>query len=57
MWPIFLHASDYHLYYNMVSWLHKGRTLEPRLGTERLLGLVLFFGIASNVLYTGTAMT
>jgi membrane associated rhomboid family serine protease len=37
----------------MVSWLHKGRTLEPRLGTERLLGLVLFFGIASNVLYVG----
>eukprot|EP00730_Choanoeca_flexa_P015668 TRINITY_DN7246_c0_g1_i1.p1 TRINITY_DN7246_c0_g1~~TRINITY_DN7246_c0_g1_i1.p1 ORF type:complete len:302 (+),score=38.76 TRINITY_DN7246_c0_g1_i1:122-1027(+) len=55
IWPIILHASDFHLYYNMVSWLHKGRTLEPRLGTERLAGLVVFFGIASNVLYVAIA--
>ncbi|EDQ89100.1 uncharacterized protein MONBRDRAFT_25699 [Monosiga brevicollis MX1] len=54
-WPVILHTSSYHLYYNMVSLLYKGRKLEPRLGTERMLMLTALFGVGGNMLHTGLA--
>jgi rhomboid domain-containing protein 1 len=44
------HLDDWHLYYNMISFLWKGRTLERRMGSGRfLLLLIVFTGLVSVV--------
>eukprot|EP00050_Salpingoeca_kvevrii_P002543 m.196794 g.196794 ORF g.196794 m.196794 type:complete len:644 (-) comp10633_c0_seq13:154-2085(-) len=47
---VFFHGSDTHLYYNMSSWIYKGRLLEPRLGTERMAMLIAFLTVVSSLL-------
>ncbi|RWS11826.1 hypothetical protein B4U79_04655 [Dinothrombium tinctorium] len=47
----FEHADDWHLYYNMVSFLAKGRTLERRFGSKYFLYLLIVFTIMTNITY------
>ena len=47
----FLHADDWHLYYNCTSLLWKGSQLEPAVGTERFVKLVVFSLVVSHALY------
>ena len=56
LWAPFLHASDMHLYYNMASWLWKGRQLELGLGTERFARMVLILFAATHLLMVAAAM-
>lgn len=44
----FFHADDWHLYYNMVSFLWKGRQLEPRLGSVYFGFLLALFSVLTN---------
>jgi membrane associated rhomboid family serine protease len=45
------HNDDMHLYYNMSSWLYKGRFLEKRIGTIRFLVMTVEFAIVTNLLF------
>ena len=45
----FFHLDDMHLYYNMVSFLWKGRSLEPRLGSSGMLYLISVFSVLTSV--------
>ena len=45
----FFHLDDMHLYYNMVSFLWKGMSLEPRLGTSGMLYLISVFSVLTSV--------
>jgi rhomboid domain-containing protein 1 len=45
----FFHLDDMHLYYNMVSFLWKGMSLEPSLGTSGMLGLLSVFSVLTSV--------
>jgi len=47
----FLHGSDLHLYYNMISLLMKGIFLEKRMGSLRFGLVCSLFVVTSNVLY------
>ena len=45
----FFHLDDMYLYYNMVSFLWKGRSLEPRLGSSGMLYLISVFSVLTSV--------
>lgn len=45
------HADDFHLYFNMVSFLWKGIRLERRLGGAWFLYLLSVFSVLSGVVY------
>lgn len=47
----FCHSDDWHLYYNMVSFLWKGRTLEPRLGIVKFAFTLIVFTISTAFAY------
>eukprot|EP00466_Bigelowiella_natans_P019377 jgi/Bigna1/85721/estExt_fgenesh1_pg.C_50336 len=47
----FVHADDYHLYYNMSSLLWKGAQLEQTNGTEEFLKMSAFLLLGSHVIY------
>ena len=44
----FHHADDMHLYFNMVSFLWKARTLERRLGSGKFLYMLGLFTVLVN---------
>ncbi|VDN02965.1 unnamed protein product [Thelazia callipaeda] len=44
----FMHASDMHLFFNMISLLWKGKRLEPLLGSSRFLFLLAVFTIFTS---------
>ncbi|XP_054162797.1 rhomboid-related protein 4-like [Oppia nitens] len=48
------HGDDWHLYYNMVSFLWKGRTLEVRLGSVRFATTLIVFTISTAFTYVLT---
>lgn len=48
-----MHANDMHLYYNMISFLWKGRRLERHFGSWRFLLVILVFGIATSSTMVG----
>jgi rhomboid domain-containing protein 1 len=48
----FVHLSDTHLLYNMLSFVHKGVTLETELGSVTFAALVIYLGFISHALYT-----
>ena len=54
-WGHLEHASDLHLYYNMLSFMYKGRILEPVYGSAPFAGLLLTLMALSGILYTGLA--
>jgi len=46
-----LHLSDYHLVYNVSSFLWKGRKLEPAMGTIKFVWTVLLLALLGNSLH------
>jgi len=52
----FLHADDWHLYYNMSSLLWKGSQLEPRLGSPKFIALVAFSLVTAHLVYLAAAL-
>jgi len=46
--PVFLHFSQMHLVFNLISTWQFGMQIEYRLGTPRFLGMVLVIAILSN---------
>lgn len=46
----FFHSDDWHLYYNMVSFLYKGQWLERKVGSKWFLYMLVVFTAAANVL-------
>lgn len=50
----FFHASDWHLYYNMVSWMYKGRTYERFLGSSEAMAVwVVLATVCTGLMYVG----
>lgn len=49
----FEHADDIHLYYNMLSFLAKGRTLERHFGSPYFAYLLSVFTVLTSVTYVG----
>jgi len=47
----FEHADDMHLYYNMISFLVKGRSLERRYGSTNFAFLLFVITVLTNMLY------
>lgn len=47
------HGSDMHLYYNMISLLYKGSSLEKRFGTVYFVYLISIFTALTGVVYIG----
>ena len=45
------HADDFHLYYNMVSFLWKGRQLERRFGSVYFGFLLVIFTVLTSIVY------
>lgn len=45
------HADDFHLYFNMVSFLWKGIRLERRLGGAWFLYLLSVFSLLTGIVY------
>lgn len=50
--PVF-HGDDWHLYYNMISFSIKGRSLEKRYGSVYFLALLAVFSISCSIMYVG----
>ncbi|VDN58408.1 unnamed protein product [Dracunculus medinensis] len=48
--PVFMHADDMHLYYNMISLLWKGRRLEPYMGSRRFFFTIFCFVLGTSVM-------
>ena len=49
----FFHADDWHLYYNMISFSLKGRSLEKRYGSGYFAILIAVFSIACSLVLVG----
>lgn len=47
----FFHANDFHLYYNMMSWLYKGRNYELVYGSEFMLLWLIAAVIGVSLMY------
>lgn len=45
------HVDDLHLYFNMVSFLYKGRRLERELGQEWFIYLLVVFSLLTDLVY------
>ena len=45
------HADDWHLYYNMCSWMYKGRTMELIVGTDAMIIFVLLATLCTPLCY------
>lgn len=53
----FFHGDEWHLYYNMASFLWKGKSLEPAMGTPKFLVLnAALVGLTSSLLVAMTAL-
>lgn len=48
---VFLHASNYHLYYNISSLLWKGSFLEVTMGSKSFLVMTLFLIVVSGLYF------
>ncbi|XP_072474152.1 rhomboid-related protein 4 isoform X3 [Notamacropus eugenii] len=53
----FHHADDWHLYFNMVSMLWKGLTLERRLGSIWFAYIIAVFSLLTGVVYLALEYT
>lgn len=53
----FFHLDDWHLYYNMISFSIKGRSLEKRYGSGYFLVLILVFSICCSLMIVGVEYT
>ncbi|PSN49430.1 Rhomboid-related protein 4 [Blattella germanica] len=50
------HGNDMHLYYNMISFLIKGRTLERRYGSTNFAFVLAMISVITSVIYVGLAV-
>lgn len=46
----FVHLDDMHLYFNMASFLWKGRTLEQKYGSRKFFIIIMVFAVSSQIL-------
>lgn len=51
LFSAFEHVDDWHLYYNMVSFIFKGQSLERRFGSLKFLYITSVFIVLSSVMY------
>jgi rhomboid domain-containing protein 1 len=51
-----VHASDYHLAYNLSSFLYKGVLMEQRAGSAQFAALLLALALASGLIFVAAAM-
>ena len=49
----FFHLDEWHIYYNMASFLWKGISLEAHFGSGYFLYVILVFSVLSNITYCG----
>lgn len=49
----FIHSSDFHLYYNMASFIWKALSLEKHFGTPYFLYMISVFSVGTGALYVG----
>ena len=49
----FLHSSDFHLYYNMASFIWKAISLERHFGTPYFLYMISVFSVGTGAVYLG----
>lgn len=49
----FFHSSDFHLYYNMASFIWKAISLERHFGTPYFLYMISVFSVGTSTLYLG----
>lgn len=49
----FFHLDDWHLYYNMISFSIKGRSLEKRYGSAYFLFIIVAFSLGCGVMLVG----
>ncbi|CAJ0928531.1 unnamed protein product, partial [Mesorhabditis belari] len=54
--PVFMHADDWHLYYNMVSMLWKGKRMERMMGGVQFLAILLIFVVLTPVATVGISL-
>ena len=47
----FYHSSDFHLYYNMASFIWKAISLEKHFGSVYFLYMIAIFSVTTNLLY------
>lgn len=52
----FYHATDMHLYYNMISLMYKGSLLEKKFGTPYFIYLVGVFTVLTSAVYVGLGL-
>ena len=52
----YFHADDYHLYYNMASFMWKALTLERHFGSGYLIYMIAVFSVASNAVYVAVSV-
>ncbi|XP_072035090.1 rhomboid-related protein 4-like [Amphiura filiformis] len=53
LFAAWFHLDDWHLYYNMVSFLWKGRGLEGAFGTAYFAYLIVVFSVLTNIVMVG----
>ena len=53
----FLHVDEMHLLYNLLSFLVKGASLEPRLGSERFVWMLARLVFLSGVIHIALALS
>ena len=56
LYSAFTHANDYHLYYNMASFMWKAATLEQHFGSAYFLYMTSVFTALTGVIYVGIKM-
>ena len=56
VYSAFTHADEYHLYYNMASFLYKGSQLEPLYGSVKFALLIGELILTSGLMYIGCAL-
>lgn len=53
LFAAFYHLNDFHLYFNMTSFVWKGISLEGRMGSSKFLYILAVFTVLTNVVLVG----
>jgi len=53
LFAAFYHLNDFHLYYNMASFVWKGMSLERRMGSSKFLYILAVFTVLTNAVLVG----
>ena len=48
---IFLHADQIHLYFNIISLITRGNSLEKIIGINHYAKIIIYLGLLSNIIY------